>query len=433
MKAEIPNTRGFGAASWGLLDQAVSSLTNFALTFLVARSLDTQGFGGFSLAFAAYLLALGLSRSVASDVLVVRFSGAAEEEWRAGVREAAGMALAVGLLAGAVSVAAGATWGGPAGAALVAMGIFFPGLLLQDTWRYAFFAAGRGGAAAANDGVWAVTMGLGLLALASWGRPSASGFALIWGASGSVAALAGMAQARIVPRPSGARGWLPAHRDLASRFAAQFLVQTGSSQAALYLIATLAGLPAVGGIRAAQVLLGPLNVVFLGTGLFAVPEASRHARRGATGAVRRTGLLVSAVLSAAVTAWAVVVALLPARLGEAILRENWAVARSFLAPMALAMAASGLSAGAAIVLRGLADARRSLLAAAFQGVLLMAAAALGATFGGGSGAAWALAAALVLASIWWWGLAAVALRGARSNARVLGVQAPSIGWETQSP
>jgi O-antigen/teichoic acid export membrane protein len=425
-------TRTVGGASWGLLDQALSSLTNFALTFTGARSLDPHAFGGFSLAFAAYLLALGLSRSVASEPLVVRFSGAAEEEWRAGVREAAGTAVTVGLVAGVAAVAAGARWGGPAGASLVAMGVFFPVLLLQDAWRFAFFATGRGRSAAANDAIWAVTMGLGLLVLTWWGRASTSGFALVWGASGTVAGLVGMAQVRMVIRPSGARAWLAAHRDLASRFSAQFVVQTGSGQAALYLIAALAGLAAVGGIRAAQVLLGPLNVLFMGTGLFAVPEASRQARSGSVAAVRRTGLYVSIGLVAAVTAWAVAAALLPARLGEAILRENWAVAQSFLAPVALAMAASAVSAGAATVLRGLADAGRSLRAAAFQGLLMVAAAAVGATLGGGLGAAWGLAAALTVASVGWWSLCARALRDARSEARLRGVRAPSVGWETQS-
>jgi O-antigen/teichoic acid export membrane protein len=382
------------------------------------------------LAFGAYLLALGFSRSLGSEPLVVRFSGAAEEEWRAAVREAAGTAFTVGTVAGAVAVAAGATWGGPAGASLVAMGLFFPGLLLQDAWRFAFFAAGRGGTAAANDAIWAVTMGLGLIAFAWWGRASTSGFALVWGVSGTVAGLLGMAQARVVPRPSDVRTWLAAHRDLASRFSAKFLVQTGSNQVTLYLIAALAGLTAVGGIRAAQVLLGPLSVVFMGTGLFAVPEASRQARNGSVAAVRRIGLYVSVGLVAAVTAWAVAAALLPARLGEAILRENWAVARSFLAPVALAMAASAVSAGAATALRGLADAGRSLRAAVFQGLLTVAAAAVGASLGGGLGAAWGLAAAHTVASVGWWSLCARALRDARSEPRLRGVLAPSAHWET---
>jgi O-antigen/teichoic acid export membrane protein len=432
LRVEIVSSGTVRAASWGLLDQVLSSLTNFALTFTAARSLDPHAFGGFWLAFAAYLLALGFSRSVGSEPLVVRFSGAREEEWRAGVRQAAGTAFTVGTVAGAVAVAAGATWGGPAGESLVAMGVFFPGLLLQDIWRFAFFATGRGGAAATNDAIWAATMSVGLVALAWWGRASAWDFALVWGASGTVASLVGVAQARIVPRPSDSRAWLAAHRDLASRFSAQFLVQTGSGQAALYLIAALAGLAAVGGIRAAQVLLGPLNVVFMGTGLFAVPEASRQARSGSIVAVRRTGLFVSAGLLAAVTAWAAAAAILPDHVGEAVLGKNWPVARSFLGPVALAMAASAVSAGAATVLRGLADAGRSLRAAAFQGLLTVAAAAAGASLGGGLGAAWGLASALIVASVGWWSLCARALRDARSEARLRGVRAPSVEWETQS-
>ena len=40
--------------SWGLADQAVSSLTNFAVSMYVIRTLGAAQFGAFSLAYVTY-------------------------------------------------------------------------------------------------------------------------------------------------------------------------------------------------------------------------------------------------------------------------------------------------------------------------------------------------------------------------------------------
>ena len=45
---------------WGFADQAVSSLSNFLLGFLVARSVDAAAFGAFSVAYATYLVTVGI-------------------------------------------------------------------------------------------------------------------------------------------------------------------------------------------------------------------------------------------------------------------------------------------------------------------------------------------------------------------------------------
>jgi len=44
-------------AGWGLADQAFSSLTNFAVGLLIARTVGPADFGAFSLAFALYNVA----------------------------------------------------------------------------------------------------------------------------------------------------------------------------------------------------------------------------------------------------------------------------------------------------------------------------------------------------------------------------------------
>lgn len=47
---------------WGVGDQALSSLTNFALGLITARTVTAYEFGAFSLAFATFTAGLGLAR-----------------------------------------------------------------------------------------------------------------------------------------------------------------------------------------------------------------------------------------------------------------------------------------------------------------------------------------------------------------------------------
>ena len=103
-------------------------------------------FGAFSLAFATYLIVLAASRGLATDALAVRYSGVELGRWRRAVASATGTATVVGLIAGAGCVAVGhAVPTSSTGAALVGLGLTLPGLLLQDSWRFAFFSAGKGG------------------------------------------------------------------------------------------------------------------------------------------------------------------------------------------------------------------------------------------------------------------------------------------------
>ena len=67
---------------WGIADQVVSSLTNFAVSIYVVRTLGAVQFGAFSLAYVTYGFALNASRGLATDPLMVRFSGTDLPTWR---------------------------------------------------------------------------------------------------------------------------------------------------------------------------------------------------------------------------------------------------------------------------------------------------------------------------------------------------------------
>src|ERR1700729_3267451 len=76
--------------SWGVADQAGSSLTNFAGSIYVARGLGATQLGAFSLAYVTYGFMLNASRGLATDPLLVRFSGAELPRWRQAVADCTG-------------------------------------------------------------------------------------------------------------------------------------------------------------------------------------------------------------------------------------------------------------------------------------------------------------------------------------------------------
>ena len=68
--------------------------------------------------------------------------------------------------------------------------------------------------------------------------------------------------------------WLRRHSDIAPRFFAEFAVGTGVSSLALFAIGGIAGLGELGRLRAGEIAVGPLNVLFAGVGLVRRPRAS---------------------------------------------------------------------------------------------------------------------------------------------------------------
>jgi O-antigen/teichoic acid export membrane protein len=388
---------------WGLADQSLSSLTNFALGVVVARSLAPPEFGAFGIAFGVYTMALGVTRALSGEPLIVRFSADRTEGWGGATRAATGVAILVGTITGLGCIVASLFTHGALASALMALGFTMPGLLLQDTWRFAFFSARRGAAAFLNDLVWAIVLFCWLALLLSLGTPSTWWLVLAWGGSGTVAGLFGLLQARLIPDASRVKWWFREQADLIPRFAGEFGVTTLVTQMTIFAIGILAGLAQVGAIRAGQLLLGPLNVVFMGVVLAGVPEAVR-AMEVSLAKLRRTCALWSIGLGAIALGIGVLASILPDRLGVVLLGENWPFAQKVVLPLSIGMAGWGVIIGAGIGLRALAAAKLSLRARLAVAPLALTAAVYGAAVGGAGGAAWGLAVAYAIGSLVWWRL-----------------------------
>jgi len=403
-------------AGWGVADQALSSITNFALGVVAARSLSPAAFGAYAIAFATYLVALNASRALGAEPFLVRYAGVAEPRWRRGATRATGAAMSVGLIFGAACLAAGLVAQGPLRGALHGLGIVLPGLLLQDAWRYVFIAARRGRDALLNDLVWAVVM-IPLVAVVIAGEPSTTTVLLAWGGGAAAAGLFGILQARLLPRPEKFREWLEEQRDLAPRFLGEMGALSGAHLAASYGVGALAKLAAVGALRGAEILFGPVNVLFTGLELVAVPEASRLLLRSPE-ALRSRVLALSCSLAAIAATVGGVLLLVPDSLGMRLLGSTWPAASSLILPVTVSLAASGLRAGAAVGLRALADARRSLHVRVAVSLLQLSGALGGAALAGALGAAWGNATGSCIAVWLWWSAFSASLkdRGAPSAA-----------------
>jgi O-antigen/teichoic acid export membrane protein len=377
-------------AGWNLIDQVLSAATNAALSFLVARSVDARGFGAFAVGFSVFAVSIGVGRALVGQPLSIRYAAAGEADMNDAVARGMGTVLAVTVPTGVVCAVIGLLLGGILEPTLLAFGLILPGLVVQDACRSAFFARARPDLATLNDALWAVIQFGGVAALIVGGQARPWSLALVWGAAAAVCAVLGLAQLRVVPRVGGARPWLAEHRDLVGYLVADFLLGAGALQGGILLVGGLVGIDDLGSIRAAQVLTGPLGVLFGAAMAFALPEVSRRAATLSSTRRRQAAVAVTAVMLLVSLAYAATLLLLPDRAGVALLGDTWAGASQVLLPVSLVSAFAGACLGPVIVILALGQSRATFRLTAIEAVMVLAALLIGAAVDGAAGAAWGL-------------------------------------------
>ena len=376
---------------WGLADQVVSSLTNFAVSIYVVHALGAVQFGAFSLAYVTYGFTLNASRGLATDPLMVRFSGTDLPTWRRAVAGCTGTAAVMGLAAGACVLAAAAVFSGATRGAFLALGLTLPGLLLQDSWRYSFFALGRGSQAFLNDTIWALTLLPALVVLRVTGHADVFWFVFAWGVTAAIAAAVGPWQARVIPRLAGAWGWVSQHRDLGPAYLAQGTSQSAAVQLRTYSIGLVLGLAALGSVQAAATLFGPMTILFLGMSLVTIPEAARVLRRSPRH-LPLFCLVITGAISMAGLAWGVVLLIaVPRGFGSWLLGPIWRSTYPLVLPQMLFVIGQGIGLGVGTGLGALGAARRSLRMTILGSVLFVVGSLVGAVAGGAAGTLWGAA------------------------------------------
>ena len=336
---------------------------------------------------------------MATDPLLVRFSGTDLASWRRAVAKCTGTAAVVGLSAGLCALAAAAVLHGTARASFLGLGLTLPGLLLQDSWRFSFFALGRGDQAFLNDLVWAAVMVPALFVLRKTGHADAFWFVFAWGASATVGAAIGPLQARVLPRLSGAREWLSQHRDLGPRYLAEGTANSAATQLRNYGVGLMLGLAAVGYVQASTTLMGPFMVIFFGMGLVTLPEAARVLHRSPR-YLPVFSAVVSLGLALLAAAWGAVLLLtLPRGLGQWLLPQLWRPTYPLILPLTISVMGGCIQAGAGCGLHALGAARRSLRAMIVSSVIYIVCALAGTAAGGVLGSMYGVAVAGMLGAV----------------------------------
>lgn len=384
-----------------VVDQSLVSLGSFALTSLVARALSPSLFGYFTLLYSVYLVVLGVSRSLASEPLLVRYPGADRETLRDGARWSLGMALVGGAVTTVVGLAILPLLDGQLRLAALALALLMPGLLLKDAWRYCFFALARPIHALINDALWTAAQIAAVIWVSRHGPRMTAAMIGVWGVTACTCALIGAAQARMWPRPQRAFAYLWQHRDLAPRFALEYVVAGGFLQATIWLAGIIAGVVTAGALRAGETLLGPPRILMQAAQPAVIPEGTRRLGRN-PGHVLPTSLAASALLALATLAWAVVLVLFVSRFGTDLFGATWRYARPVVLPLAVASVTNATSSGPAIGLRILAAAAQSLRARLVIAPITLGLAVAGVIVGGAQAAGWGIAAGGAVGIVVWW-------------------------------
>ena len=352
---------------WSLIDQIVSSATNVLVALLVARRLSSARFGEFSILFSIYIIGAGFSRAWTTDPLAVRFSGRQSELDKA-VSSAVAVAVTIGCVVGTAVAAVGLAVG-KLSVALAIAAALLPALFAQDCLRIGLIVAGRARAAAANDTIWMLVTVVSLFAFHD--RLSVATGLGCWGAG-----------------------------DLSGRYTIEYLVNIGTGYMLVPILGAVAGLSAAGGVRGAQVLLGPLSVVFAATSVQAISHLARLGDDPQR--VHAIAKRASLGLSIIAGAYGVLLLLVPDRIGMLALGASWRTARDLVPAVVTSWVMIGLYAGASFAIRSQGLASIAVRVQVITSAVTIALVVAGAAASGVEASLWALAIGnLVSAFVWW--------------------------------
>ncbi len=392
--------RSVAAVASSVADQGVAAFTNIIVLVVAARLSTAAGFAVFSMVYMVFTVLLGVNVSYVGQALVLeRGSRRVRAACRSAVVFTAVASAVLGWgMAGALLLLPGTTARG-----LAVLGLVLPVVLTQDGMRYCFSALRLPHLALAAD---VVRLLVAVPALAV--QPQGAGavrLVAVWGLSGVPALLVGAALLRHRLRgapgearpPVDLRAYLR-RGHLGQRFVVEFGVGNATSQLAVVGLGLFAAPLAVGALRGATTLFGPMNVLFNSATAFGPPLLNRV--RGTDDKVRVTAVL-AVVLATVATAWTVVLMLLPAHAGRALLGDTWAASSALLPASGSQYACIALGTSALLTLRVLRPRATLPIQVVFSlaSVLFMLA---GYRLDGVLGAAWGLALGSALKAVALW-------------------------------
>lgn len=294
--------RGGSRAGLTLVDQGFSSLSNFAVGVVVARVAGPVGLGGFSFAYAGWLVLSDLHRSLITDPMTIE--GDVRSECRKdrirSIKQGYAAELILGSAVALVFVVVGLILGGlhahTYGQAMVALAPWLPALVAQDYWRWIGFMSQRPGLSLANDAVFNVVQGGAVAVVFLAHTHSLVAIIGAWGLGGAAGAIYGLRQYRVFPSILGGLALLRNRWMMSKWLAGTSLMNWGSAQAYVFIAGSLLGPAGLGSLKAAQTLVsGPSGVLIQAGGSIGLPEATKaYAEKGWRGMMRVSRIVTAA-------------------------------------------------------------------------------------------------------------------------------------------
>jgi O-antigen/teichoic acid export membrane protein len=256
-----------GASFWGLGDQALMSAVNFGTMIVLARELAPADFGAFVLAYTGLLFVNGLQTALITQPHNVLGQSRRGPEYVTYTSSTAASQLVFSAAtASAVLLAAGGTAFVDESAALLLVAVAPAAVAwqAQEFTRRVLYTEGRIAAAFATDVLsygGQLTVLVALAGLVHALTPAlAFGVVAVTSAAG---ALFGGWKIRRALAVSLRRSFLRENWTFGKWLGAAIGASWLAAQVYFYLVAALLGATATGGLKAAQVVLGPLNAFLL--------------------------------------------------------------------------------------------------------------------------------------------------------------------------
>ncbi len=380
------------------LDQIMSGLSNLGVALLSAHLLGVEAFGYFGLLLVIVAAAMGVSRSLVGDPVMVHPQDARE---RPGQPVAGVLMIALGL-SGVLVVLAGVLHlvDLPLAPELLVLAAGLPGLLIHDLGRYLGFATQRPMRSLILDTVWLVLLIAAMVAVIVTDRTTLTWFLLAWVGTGTAAALLVFTQHG--PPTRGGFTWLRERWPYSWRFLLSFTALQGISMAFMIVVAAMAGARALGAVRGVLILIRPYMTFQTAAVAAGVSEVSNEQELAAARRHRRRTSTVALVVGLANIAFLL---LMPDVIGRAILSDTWYAAKELLAPACLQILCLALIVGPRSYLTGRKAITTTVRIDIIGTVLIFAIGIVGAVWNGALGACWGVATGnAVAAGIWWMAL-----------------------------
>jgi O-antigen/teichoic acid export membrane protein len=322
-----------GVGIWGLTDQALISATNFATMVLLARTLGPGSFGSFVLVYTVLLFATELQGAFVTQPHNVLGVGRAGLTYAGYTRSTAFSQILLAGSLGALAALAGlgahlVGWG--SAPLLLALAPAIVSWLSQEFVRRVLYTEGRMAAVLLNDVISYGGQATAMAALWHFDRLDGRSALLALAATSALAVPLGLWQLRGSFQGAARRDDLHGNWQFGKWLAGAVAAYWCASQLYLYLTAALVSSAGAGLLKAALVLMGPLNVL-LGFMDTAVPilltrSLATSGERGLRAQLRETLIFTGPV----VVAYCAVVAVFAMPLLRRVYGERYAAEHSML-------------------------------------------------------------------------------------------------------